>query len=210
MVAASKRLRDRREQWKFRPGTASAKPCGENGKRPPVDLRGIVHLLVNLFVKRAATRSRDSAAITPPAPGPVVVTRTVHFNAAHRLHNPDRSDAWNRRTFGPCNHPHWHGHNYVLEISVIGRPDPATGYVIDLGVLNAIAQREIVEPCDHRNLNLDVPFLQGVLPSSENLVVAFWQRLAPHVAPARLYRLRLAETERNAAEYYGPGGPPVI
>ncbi|MBE2212736.1 MAG: 6-carboxytetrahydropterin synthase [Opitutaceae bacterium] len=141
--------------------------------------------------------------------GPVVVTRAVHFNAAHRLHNPARSAAWNRRTFGPCNHPNWHGHNYSLEISVIGRPDPETGYVIDLGRLADLAQREIVAPCDHRNLNLDVPFLRGVLPSTENLLIAFWARLAPHIAPpARLYRLRLHETERNSGEYYGPGGPP--
>jgi 6-pyruvoyltetrahydropterin/6-carboxytetrahydropterin synthase len=138
----------------------------------------------------------------------VVVTRAVHFNAAHRLHNPARSAAWNRRTFGPCNHPNWHGHNYTLEISVIGRPDPETGYVIDLGRLSAIAQREIVDACDHRNLNLDVDFLRGVLPSTENLLIAFWERLAPHVAPARLYRLRLHETERNSGEYFGPGGPP--
>lgn len=139
----------------------------------------------------------------------MVVTRAVHFNAAHRLHNPARSDAWNRRTFGPCNHPNWHGHNYTLEISVIGHPDPETGYVIDLGRLNAVAQREIVDACDHRNLNLDVAFLRGVIPSTENLLIAFWERLAPRLAPARLHRLRLHETERNSAEYYGPGGPAV-
>lgn len=140
----------------------------------------------------------------------MVVTRLVHFNAAHRLHNPARSAAWNRRTFGPCNHPNWHGHNYTLEISVIGRPDPQSGYVIDLGQLSAIAQREIVDRCDHRNLNLDVDFLRGVVPSTENLLIAFWERLAPHVAPARLYRLRLHETERNSGEYFGPGGPPPV
>lgn len=138
----------------------------------------------------------------------MVVTRTVHFNAAHRLHNPARSAAWNRATFGPCNHPNWHGHNYTLEIAVIGEPDPETGYVIDLGRLNAIAQREIVDACDHRNLNLDVPFLRGILPSTENLVVAFWRQLEPQIPSGRLYRVRLHETERNAAEYYGPGGPP--
>lgn len=161
-------------------------------------------------MKRAATRPIRTKPSAGPAAGQVVVTRTVHFNAAHRLHNPRRSDAWNRATFGPCNHPNWHGHNYVLEIAVIGRPDTETGYVIDLGKLNAIAQREIVEACDHRNLNLDVGFLRGILPSTENLVVAFWERLAPHVAPARLFRLRLQETDRNAAEYFGPGGPPLI
>ena len=160
-------------------------------------------------MKRAASQSRSSTHRTGPAAGPVVVTRTVHFNAAHRLHNPERSDAWNRATFGPCNHPNWHGHNYTLEISVIGVPDPETGYVVDLGALNAIAQREIVEPCDHRNLNLDVPFLRGVLPSTENLLIAFWGRLEPHIPAGRLYRLRLFETERNAGEYYGPKGPPL-
>ena len=156
-----------------------------------------------------ATTQRPTHSAPARPSGPVIVTRTVQFNAAHRLHNPARSDAWNRRTFGPCNHPNWHGHNYTLEISVIGHPDPETGYVIDLGQLNAIAQREIVEPCDHRNLNLDVAFLRGVIPSTENLLVAFWERLAGPLAPARLYRLRLKETDRNAAEYFGPGGPPI-
>lgn len=157
--------------------------------------------------RTTTTRRFPATAALLPA-GPVVVTRTVHFNAAHRLHNPARSARWNRETFGPCNHPNWHGHNYTLEIAVIGEPDPETGYVIDLGELAAIAQREIVAHCDHRNLNLDVDFLRGVLPSAENLVVAFWRRLEPHIPRGRLYRLRLHETERNAAEYYGPGGPP--
>ncbi len=158
-------------------------------------------------MKRATARSIRPDTRSRPSAGPVVVTRAVHFNAAHRLHNPARSAAWNRRTFGPCNHPNWHGHNYTLEISVIGHPDPETGYVIDLGRLNAVAQREIVDACDHRNLNLDVEFLRGVIPSTENLLIAFWERLAPRLAPARLFRLRLHETERNSAEYYGPGGP---
>ncbi len=139
----------------------------------------------------------------------MVVTRTVHFNAAHRLHNPTKSAAWNRATFGPCNHPNWHGHNYTLEVSVIGTPDPATGCVIDLGELKRIIEHVIVAKCDHRNLNLDVDFLRGVIPSSENLVIAFWRELERHLPPGRgrLRSVRLHETERNHAEYFGPAGP---
>jgi len=203
------------------PGAASAKRCAV---RPDGGRQACNHLTRDptcaysptfCHVKRATARSTTHStrpggrSRAPVAAGPVVVTRAVHFNAAHRLHNPARSAAWNRRVFGPCNHPNWHGHNYVLEISVLGPVDPETGYVIDLGHLSELGHREIVAPCDHRNLNLDVPFLRGVLPSTENLLIAFWERLAPHIAaPARLYRLRLRETERNSGEYFGPGGPP--
>lgn len=143
--------------------------------------------------------------------GPVLVTRSVHFNAAHRLHNPAKSAAWNRATFGPCNHPNWHGHNYSLEVSVLGTPDPATGCVIDLGALKKILERVIVAKCDHRNLNVDVDFLRGIIPSAENLVIAFWQQIerALPAGSGRLYRVRLDETARNRAEYFGPAGPPV-
>jgi 6-pyruvoyltetrahydropterin/6-carboxytetrahydropterin synthase len=139
----------------------------------------------------------------------VVVTRRTHFNAAHRLENTDRSARWNRTKFGACNHPNWHGHNYVLEVSVAGIPDPSTGYVIDLGVLKAIIQREIIDPCDHRNLNLDVAFLDGIIPSAENLVIAFWHQLEPHIPSGRLHCVRLWETERNRAEYFGPSNLPT-
>jgi 6-pyruvoyltetrahydropterin/6-carboxytetrahydropterin synthase len=127
----------------------------------------------------------------------------VRFNAAHRLHNPDLSDEENRRLFGLCNSPNFHGHNYELEIAVRGTPDGPTGYVIDLSELQRIADAVIVEPLDHRNLNLDVEFLRGINPTVENLVVACWRALAPHVAPRRLHRLRLWETENNYAEYEG-------
>ena len=134
----------------------------------------------------------------------VHVTRTVEFNAAHRLHNPAKSDDWNRETYGKCNFPNWHGHNYTLEVTVVGEPSPETGYVMDLGVLKALLETHIVSKVDHRNLNLDVDFLQGLLPSTENVVVAFWQQLEPHLPDGiRLSRMRLAETARNAAEYYG-------
>lgn len=134
----------------------------------------------------------------------VHVTRTIEFNAAHRLHNPAFSDDWNRETFGKCNYPHGHGHNYVLEVTVAGEPDPNTGYVMDLGVLKVLLETHIVSKVDHRFINLDVDFMQGILPSTENLVVAFWQQLAPHLpASVRLAKMRLAETSRNAVEYYG-------
>ncbi|MEX0723540.1 MAG: 6-carboxytetrahydropterin synthase [Gracilimonas sp.] len=134
------------------------------------------------------------------------VTRRAHFNAAHRLHNPDKSDKWNKDTFGKCNLPNWHGHNYVIEVTVTGEPDPETGFVIDLSKLKAIIKEKIIDTCDHRNLNLDVPFLQGIIPTTENLVCAFYEQLRPQVEAActnggKLYKVKLFETERNIAEY---------
>ena len=134
-----------------------------------------------------------------------MVTRRVHFNAAHRLDNPRYDAAWNQRTFGVCNNPNWHGHNYLLEVSVRGVPDPDTGYVTDLGVLKHLLESEIVAHCDHRNLNLEVDFLRGVIPSTENLVIAFWNQIAPRLQSGTLHRVRLYESERNFADYYGPG-----
>ena len=133
----------------------------------------------------------------------VYVTREAHFNAAHRLHNPAKSEAWNETTFGPCNNPNWHGHNYVMHVTVKGEPDPETGYVVDLGLLKAIVHEHVVDHVDHRNLNVDVDFLQGIMPSSENLAVVFWNRIAPHVPSGELHRLRLYETPRNFVDYYG-------
>jgi len=134
------------------------------------------------------------------------VTRKTHFNAAHRLHNPQKSDSWNRDTFGKCNHPNWHGHNYVMEVTVAGEPDPDTGYIIDLGVLQDLIDLYVIQPCDHKNLNLDVDFLKGIIPTSENLVKAFYNQLREPVenacaAGAKLVSIRLYETERNIAEY---------
>ena len=133
----------------------------------------------------------------------VYITRKVHFNAAHRLHNPERSDAWNRKIFGKCNSPNFHGHNYVLKVTVAGEPDPETGYVIDLGELKQILHERIVDKVDHQNLNLDVDFMEGVLPSTENFVVAIWNELEGALPAGRLHRLQLYETERNMAEYMG-------
>lgn len=131
----------------------------------------------------------------------VFVTRRAHFNAAHRLHNPEMSDEWNARTYGKCNSPNWHGHNYVLEVTVRGEPDPSSGYVVDLGALQQVVDERISDRCDHRNLNLEVDFLQGIIPSTENLVIAFWKELEGAIPAGQLYSLRLYETERNWAEY---------
>ncbi len=133
----------------------------------------------------------------------VYVTRVVHFNAAHRLHNPDRTDEWNRQTYGKCNNPNWHGHNYTMEVTVAGTPDPETGYVIDLGVLKQVIEETVLDKVDHANLNLDVDFMQGILPSTENFVVAIWRQLAGVLPAGRLHAIRLYETERNMAEYRG-------
>ena len=132
----------------------------------------------------------------------VRVTRRVHFSAAHRLHSPALTDEENARVYGPCNHPNWHGHNYEMEVTVEGEPDPRTGYLVDLGELRDVAE-EVIGQMDHRNLNLDVPWLQGVIPSTENLVVAIWNQLAPRVPGGRLARIVLWETPRNYAEYTG-------
>lgn len=161
-------------------------------------------------VPRGRARAQSPTASTA-RPGRVVyVTRQVHFNAAHRLHNPARSAAWNRATFGPCNNPRWHGHNYVLEVTVRGEPDPDTGYVIDLGELKRVLEEAVVGPCDHRNLNEEVPWLRGVVPTTENLVIAFWERIVSRLPRGELFRVRLFETPRNYADYYGPTGAPWL
>ena len=133
----------------------------------------------------------------------VTVTRRLRFNAAHRVFNPAFSDAENQATFGKCNNPNWHGHNYTLDVSVQGPVDDSTGYVLDLARLKRIVEREVVDVVDHRNFNLDVEFMRGVIPTSENIVVAFWKILEPAVSPAKLKRLVLWETENNYVEYTG-------
>ena len=133
----------------------------------------------------------------------VTVTRVLRFNAAHRVHNPALSDEENTRLFGKCNNPNWHGHNYRLEVAVQGSIDERTGYVIDLGFLREIVDREVIEKTDHRNFNIDVEYTQGIIPTTENIVVAMWRVIAPAVAPAKLVRLRLWETDQNYAEYEG-------
>jgi 6-pyruvoyltetrahydropterin/6-carboxytetrahydropterin synthase len=133
----------------------------------------------------------------------VTITRRLAFSAAHRVHNPALSDAENARLFGKCNNPNWHGHNYTLEVSVQGEIDPTTGYVMDLGHLRDLIRSEVVDRMDHANLNLDVDFLKGVIPTAENIAVAIWRILEPALRPARLRRIRLWESENNWVEYEG-------
>ena len=133
----------------------------------------------------------------------VTVTRRMHFNAAHRVHNPALSEEENQRLFGRCNNPNWHGHNYILDVSVAGPVEARTGYVMDLAVLKRVVQEAVIDKVDHRNFNLDVDFMRGVIPTAENIVVACWRVLEPRVAPARLVRLVLWETPNNYVEYEG-------
>lgn len=131
----------------------------------------------------------------------VRITRREHFSAGHRLFLPELSDGENYELFGPCSNPKGHGHNYELEITVAGPVDPRTGMVLDLKRLHDLIQSVILDKVDHRNLNLEVEFLRGVQPTTENLAQAIFQELAPHIPAGRLRRVQVRETERNSAEY---------
>ena len=132
-----------------------------------------------------------------------VVTRRVHFNAAHRLWNPTFSEAENERVFGVCNNPNFHGHNYNLDVSVAGEIDPATGYVFDINRLKQVIEECVIRYLDHKNLNLDVAWFRELNPTAENIAVVCWRVLEPAVRPATLVRIRLWETERNYVDYEG-------
>ena len=132
-----------------------------------------------------------------------VVGRRLHFNAAHRLHNPARSDEWNRVTFGPCNNPNYHGHNYEHDVLVEGEIDPDTGYVLDVGILKRIVDERILQVLDHRNLNLDVAWFEHRLPSAENIARFCWEMIVDAIPAGRLKLIRLWETPRNYVEYQG-------
>jgi 6-pyruvoyltetrahydropterin/6-carboxytetrahydropterin synthase len=131
------------------------------------------------------------------------VTRRVHFNAAHRLFNPARSDEWNQRMFGVCANPNYHGHNYELDVTVTGEIDPETGYIIDINVLKHLVEEKLLQYLDHKNLNLDVAHFATVIPTAENIAAYCWSVLAPEIPAGRLLRLRLWETPRNYVEYEG-------
>ena len=127
----------------------------------------------------------------------VYITRKVEFSASHLYHNPEFSPEENRRIFGKCNNPHGHGHNYVLEVTVAGEPDPRTGMVLDLKELKEILQREILDRMDHRFLNYEVPELAGKIPTTETIAMTIWTLLAPRIndrGQGRLHRVRLYET----------------
>jgi 6-pyruvoyltetrahydropterin/6-carboxytetrahydropterin synthase len=128
----------------------------------------------------------------------VSITRRATFAAAHILCRPDWTDERNREVFGACVNDH--GHNYVIEVTVSGPVDPDTGMVVNLKQVDSILRREFIDAVDHRHLNRDVVFLTGIIPTAENIAQAAFQRLAPHFQPSRLTRLRLVESENNAAE----------
>jgi 6-pyruvoyltetrahydropterin/6-carboxytetrahydropterin synthase len=136
----------------------------------------------------------------------LTLTRRERFNAAHKLYREDWTDEKNKEVFGKCANKNWHGHNYELFVTVKGDIKPDTGFIIDLKWLSAMLQEKIIEPLDHRNLNLDVPFLRGKMCSTEVLTVEIWNIIAQDIEGqgAELHSLKLMETENNFVEYYGP------
>ena len=131
----------------------------------------------------------------------VAVFRKEHFNAAHRLFNPDWNDAKNEKIFGKCALPNYHGHNYELEVKVVGEPDAKTGYVMDMKSLSDLIKREIHSRFDHKNLNLDTKEFKGLNPTAENIVIVIYDLLRPHIDASMEMQVRLYETPRNFVEY---------
>jgi 6-pyruvoyltetrahydropterin/6-carboxytetrahydropterin synthase len=135
----------------------------------------------------------------------VYITRKERFNAAHRLFRPEYSEEQNLKVFGKCSNPNWHGHNYVLHVTVKGDVSEETGFVTNLKALSQIINEKIILPLDHRNMNLEVAFMEGKLASTENLAISIWNELEEEIARlgATLHCIRVEETENNMAEYYG-------
>ncbi|MEM9897580.1 MAG: 6-carboxytetrahydropterin synthase [Bacteroidota bacterium] len=131
----------------------------------------------------------------------VAVFRKAHFNAAHRLHNPDWDDETNRKVFGKCNNPYYHGHNYDLEVKVVGEVDPRTGYVMDMKVLKDIMKEHVLDRFDHKNLNLDTEEFKNLNPTAENIAVTIFNILRDKLDSKLDLKIRLYETERNFVEY---------
>lgn len=139
----------------------------------------------------------------------VYITRREHFNAAHKLWNEEWSDEKNEAVFGKCSNKNWHGHNFNIFVTVKGQPSADTGFVINLKDLSQIMKKYVVEALDHKNLNLDVPFMKGVLASTENLVMKIWEQIEEPILQAGgvLSKIKLEETENNYVEYYGGKEP---
>lgn len=134
----------------------------------------------------------------------VYLTRSEHFNAAHKLYNPAWSYEKNEEIFGKCANENWHGHNYELLVTVKGQPSPDTGFVFDVKQLSNIIKEHVIEQIDHRNLNVDVAFMKDKMCSTENLVIAIWDELTPHLpAGVLLHCIKLYETPRIYVEYFG-------
>jgi len=133
----------------------------------------------------------------------IYITRKLEFCASHRLYNPEYSDEKNADVFGLCNNPNGHGHNYVMEVTVRGEVHPETGMVLDLKALKKLVNEEIILKVDHKNLNVDVPFLKDVIPTAENLAIHFWEVLESKLKNGQLYEIKLYESERNFVIYRG-------
>lgn len=133
----------------------------------------------------------------------IYVTKIISFSASHRLYNPRWSPDQNEEVFDKCNNLNGHGHNYILEVTVAGNPDPETGYVIDLKKLKKIMVDNIEIHVDHKHLNYDVEFLKGIIPTVENMAVVFWNILEPKITDGKLFKIKIFETEHSYVEYYG-------
>jgi 6-pyruvoyltetrahydropterin/6-carboxytetrahydropterin synthase len=139
----------------------------------------------------------------------VYITRRETFNAAHKLWKPEWSEEKNDEVFGKCANKNWHGHNFELFVTVKGVPNPDTGFVINLKTLSVIVREKVVEALDHKNLNLDVPFLRGIMASTENVAIAIWDLIEVDIQNngGELAKIKLIETENNFVEYYGGKEP---
>jgi 6-pyruvoyltetrahydropterin/6-carboxytetrahydropterin synthase len=134
----------------------------------------------------------------------IFLTRHEHFNAAHKLYNPAWSEEKNQEVFGKCANANWHGHNYELIVTIKGEIDKDTGFLMDAKKLSEILEEHVCEKIDHRNLNLDVDFMNGKLASTENLAIAIWEQIVPHLpANVKLHCVKLYETPRICVEYFG-------
>lgn len=131
----------------------------------------------------------------------IAVSRKEHFNAAHRLFNPAWTDEKNAQVFGKCANPNYHGHNYELIVTVVGQPDPSTGYFMDMKVLSDLIKEHVLMPFDHKNLNLDTAYFKNLNPTAENIAVVIWRILRQHIDSQFELRVKLYETERNFVEY---------
>jgi len=135
----------------------------------------------------------------------VYLTRRERFSAAHRLFNPELSDEENEKIYGPCSNPNWHGHNYILWVTIAGEVNPDTGYVVDLKQLSTIVKEQVIEKLDHKNINTEVDFMKGQYVSTENLAMGIWNELEPFIRELgiTLHSVKLQETENNSVEYFG-------
>lgn len=135
----------------------------------------------------------------------VFLTRRERFNAAHRLFKPEWTNEQNYEVFGKCSNPNWHGHNYELFVTIKGEPNPETGFVINLKQLSKIVRTKITEQADHKNLNLEVPFMNGRIPTSENIAIAVWEEIEEDILKfnCTLHCVKVVENENNSVEYFG-------